>query len=140
MLEDLTKRPHIRPVVLQRLGRSARIQSRRYRHGRVRGRSRSPPFDFGLGAAERELFEAQLAFEAGEAQKAGTTAYRAMLHAAKALVKLDDPNVPEDADRIVSEFRTHYFDTQKFWDPVCRRKIRAAIFSTRMRKSSVAYN
>jgi sulfite reductase (ferredoxin) len=93
---------------------------------------------FDLGAAERELFEAQLAFEAGESQKAGTTAYRAMLHAAKALVKLVDPDVPEDADRIVSEFRTHYFDTQKFWDPFAGGKF-AQYFFDAHEKAALPY-
>ena len=93
------------------------------------------PVQFGLGAAERELFEAQLAFEADEAQKAGTTAYRAMLHAAKALVKLVDPEIPEDAGRIVSEFRTHYYDTQKFWDPFAGGKFANYLFDAHQKAS-----
>src|ERR1700683_4730030 len=83
---------------------------------------------FDLGAAERELFEAQLAFEAGEAQKAGATAYHSMLRAAKALVKLVNPDISEDADRIVDEFRTQYYDTQKFWDPFAGGKFASYLF------------
>jgi hypothetical protein len=45
------------------------------------------PIDFELTAAEREVFEAQIAFESGQIEKAAQTAYGAMLHAAKALVK-----------------------------------------------------
>ena len=48
---------------------------------------------------------------------AGRTAYLAMLHAAKALVKLSYPGVPDDPDEIVAQFRVRYYDTQKFWDP-----------------------
>jgi sulfite reductase (ferredoxin) len=75
------------------------------------------PVDFGLAAAERELFDAQLALEKGEAQKAGAGAYRAMLNAARALVLAENPDIKDHPDQIVSEFRTRYYDTQKFWDP-----------------------
>jgi sulfite reductase (ferredoxin) len=75
------------------------------------------PVEFELAAAEREVFEAQVAFEKGETQLAGRTAYRAMLHAAKALVKVSYPGVPDDPEEIVAQFRVRYYDTQKFWDP-----------------------
>ncbi len=54
------------------------------------------PFDFEMAAAERELFEGQLAFEAGNIEEAGKKAYRAMLLAAKALVKIQNPNISDD--------------------------------------------
>ena len=73
--------------------------------------------EFDLAAAEREVFEAQVAFENGQFEQAGTTAYLSMLHAAKGLVKLEYPNVPDDPEQIVAEFRTRYYDTQKFFDP-----------------------
>ena len=75
------------------------------------------PFDFEMGAAERELFEGQLAFEAGETQSAGMKAYQAMLRAAKALVVIQLAHVSDDASEIVAEFRKRFFDTQLFWDP-----------------------
>ena len=74
-------------------------------------------FDFDIAAAEREWFEGQLAFEKGEVQQAGRKAYQAMLLAAKALVKLETQNVSDDPEQIVSEFRTRFYDTQKFFDP-----------------------
>ncbi len=74
-------------------------------------------FDFDIAAAEREWFEGQLAFERGEVQQAGRKAYQAMLLAAKALVKLETQNVSDDPEQIVSEFRTRFYDTQKFFDP-----------------------
>ena len=40
-----------------------------------------------------------------------------MLLAAKALVKIQNANVTDDSNQIVSEFRTRFFDTQLFWDP-----------------------
>ena len=74
-------------------------------------------FDFDIGAAEREWFEGQLAFEKGEVQQAGKKAYQAMLLAAKALVKVETQNVSDDPAQIVAEFRNRFYDTQKFFDP-----------------------
>src|SRR5258705_1344288 len=73
--------------------------------------------EFDLGAAERELFEAQVKWDSGQVEQAGATAYHSMLRAAKALVKLESPNVTDDPREIVGEFRTRYYDTQKFFDP-----------------------
>ncbi|PYX88665.1 MAG: sulfite reductase, partial [Acidobacteria bacterium] len=61
--------------------------------------------EFDLAAAEREVFEAQLAFEKGQAEQAGKTAYHSMLRAAKALVKLNTPNLTENPEQIIAEFR-----------------------------------
>jgi len=87
------------------------------------------PVEFGLGAAEREVFEAQLAWEKGQAEQAGKTAYHAMLQAAKALVMSDYPLISDDPDRIISEFRTRYYDTQKFFDPFAGGKFAHYLFA-----------
>jgi sulfite reductase beta subunit-like hemoprotein/uncharacterized protein (UPF0332 family) len=84
--------------------------------------------EFDLGAAEREVFEAQVAFENGRIEQAGKTAYGAMLHGAKALVKISNSAVSEDADEIVAEFRKYYFDTQKFFDPFAGGKFAQYLF------------
>src|SRR5580704_11194854 len=97
------------------------------------------PVDFELTAAEREVFEAQIAFDGGQIEKARDTAYHAMLHAAKALVKLAEPGISDDADRIVSEFRTLYFDTQKFWDPFAGGKFASYLFDAHD-KANEAYS
>jgi len=73
--------------------------------------------EFDLAAAEREVFEAQVAFEKGETERAGNLAYHSMIRAAKALVKIENPDVPDEPERIVCEFRTRFYDTQKFFDP-----------------------
>ena len=91
--------------------------------------------EFDLAAAEREVFEAQLAFESGETEQAGRTAYQSMLHAAKALVKISYPQISDDSDQIVSEFRTRYYDTQKFCDPFAGGKFANYLFDAH-RKSS----
>jgi sulfite reductase (ferredoxin) len=73
--------------------------------------------DFDLAGAEREVFEAQIALEAGHVQQAGESAYRAMLRAAKGLVRLEFADVSDDPNQIVEEFRARFYDTQKFFDP-----------------------
>jgi sulfite reductase (ferredoxin) len=96
------------------------------------------PVEFELTAAEREVFEAQVAFENGEVEKAGKTAYLAMVHAAKALVKLSYPGISDDRDEIVSQFRVRYYDTQKFWDPFAGGKFANYLFDAH-RKSNEPY-
>ena len=85
--------------------------------------------EFGLAAAERELFEAQLAFEKGDAEKAGAAAYHSMLTAAKALVQVENQNVGNDPDQIVSEFRQRYYDTKLFFDPFAGGKFAGYLFA-----------
>jgi sulfite reductase (ferredoxin) len=96
------------------------------------------PVDFGLGVAEREVFEAQLAWDQGQIEQAGKTAYQAMLQAAKALVKADFPLVSDDPDRVIEEFRTRFYDTQKFFDPFAGGKFAHYLFDAR-KKSDQPY-
>jgi sulfite reductase (ferredoxin) len=85
--------------------------------------------EFGLAAAERELFEAQLAFETGEAAQAGAAAYHSMLSAAKALVQVQNQNIGNDPDQIIAEFRQRYYDTKLFFDPFAGGKFAGYLFS-----------
>jgi len=85
--------------------------------------------EFDLGAAEREVFEAQLLFEKGNIQQSAKMAYTAMVHAAKALVKLELADVSDDPDRIISEFTTRFYDTQKFFDPFAGGKFAHYLFA-----------
>jgi sulfite reductase (ferredoxin) len=94
--------------------------------------------DFGLAAAERELFEAQLAHETGEVGVAGRSAYRAMVTAAKALVQMENADVGDDPDQIVAEFRTRYCDTQVFFDPFAGGKFANYLFDAH-RKAGQQY-
>jgi sulfite reductase (ferredoxin) len=73
--------------------------------------------EIGLAEAERELFEAQLLLESMDAAGVARGARKSMLQAARALTREKSPNLSEDADEIVSEFRKHYYDTQVFFDP-----------------------
>jgi sulfite reductase (ferredoxin) len=73
--------------------------------------------EIGLAEAERELFDAQLLLETKDAAGVARGARKSMLHAARALTREKSPNLSEDPDEIVSEFRKHYYDTQVFFDP-----------------------
>ena len=85
--------------------------------------------DFDLAGAERELFEAQIALEGGHIQQAGEFAYQAMLRAARGLVRLEFADISDDRDQIVDEFRTRFFDTQKFFDPFAGGKFAQYLFA-----------
>jgi sulfite reductase beta subunit-like hemoprotein len=71
---------------------------------------------FTLAASEREIFEAQIWFDAGDLQKAATLAYDAMVRAAEALVKMQDDGATSDQENIVAQFRRLFCDTQLFYD------------------------
>jgi sulfite reductase (ferredoxin) len=76
-----------------------------------------PFVEFGLAASEREVFEASVLLDEGQNLAASQRAYSAMLQAAKALTKQRNPNLGDEADEIVREFRAHYYDTKLFFDP-----------------------
>ena len=91
--------------------------------------------DFDLAGAEREVFEAQVALEEGQADKAGKLAYQAMLRAARGLVKLENPNISQDADQVVGEFRIRFYDTQKFFDPFAGGKFAHYLFAAQQKSN-----
>lgn len=72
--------------------------------------------EFGFRDAESSAFEAQLLLEEGKYKEADHKAYEAMLTAAKTLVRIQNPDVPNDANTIVNEFRTRFVETKLFWD------------------------
>ena len=85
--------------------------------------------EFDLAAAERQLFEAQVALEDGYVEQAGETAYRSMVQAAKALVKIEASTIADDPTQIVKEFRVRFYDTQKFFDPFAGGKFAHYLFT-----------
>jgi sulfite reductase (ferredoxin) len=91
------------------------------------------PIDFDLADAEREVFEAQVAWDSDQPEQAGKLAYQAMLRAARGLVKFEDPNISQDSDQIVGEFRTRFYDTQKFFDPFAGGKFAQYLFAAQQR-------
>ncbi|HEX4772259.1 MAG TPA: nitrite/sulfite reductase [Bryobacteraceae bacterium] len=73
--------------------------------------------EFELTACEREAFEAQLALERGESEKAADGAYHSMLHAAASLLDWRFIAHTADPNNIAEQFRIHFYDTQLFFDP-----------------------
>lgn len=86
--------------------------------------------DFGLADSEREVFEALIALEQGNAGQASELAYSAMLHAAKALVRMQTVDIAEDPESIVGEFRTRFHDTALFHDKYAGAKFAQFLFRT----------
>lgn len=89
------------------------------------------PFaQMGLAASEREVFEAQIFLEEGDATKAAERAFSAMLQAARALTREKNPNVGDDPPEVVSEFRKHLYDTKVFHDKYAGGKFAHYFFRT----------
>jgi sulfite reductase (ferredoxin) len=88
-----------------------------------------PLVEFGLQASEREVFEAQLFFDAGDLDRAKEMAYRAMLTAAKALVKTEFLDITDEPGHIVGEFRTRFHDTKRFHDKFAGPKFANYLFA-----------
>jgi sulfite reductase (ferredoxin) len=87
-------------------------------------------FQFETSAAERMVFQAQLLLDAGEPQKAGPMAYKAMIKAAKALVQIEYDDVTEnDPDEIIDEFKERFCDTNLFMDPYAGGKFAQFLFA-----------
>jgi hypothetical protein len=61
-----------------------------------------------------------------------------MLQAARALTKEKNPNLSEDADEIVREFRTHLVDTKLFLDPYAGAKFAQYFFRAHEDRSKAA--
>ncbi|HET9931050.1 MAG TPA: nitrite/sulfite reductase [Polyangiaceae bacterium] len=83
---------------------------------------------FGLAASEREVFEAQVLLDEGKIREAADRAYSAMLQAARALTRQQNPNLGEDPGEIVNEFKARLVDTKVFWDPFAGAKFAQYLF------------
>ena len=94
--------------------------------------------EFDLAAAERELFESQVAWESGQITQAAAMAYQSMLRAAKALVKIETQNIADDPAQIVREFRLRFYDTQKFFDPFAGGKFAQYLFAAQEKSAQPA--
>lgn len=81
-----------------------------------------PFVEFGLQTSEQEQNEAQDHHDGGRHKEAGELAFKSMLTAAQALVRHLGPEVRDDADDIVGQFKTHLNDTKLFWDPFAKGK------------------
>ncbi len=52
-----------------------------------------------------------------------------MVRAARALVKIENANISDDAGSVIGEIRTRYYDTQKFFDPFAGGKFAHYLFA-----------
>jgi len=84
--------------------------------------------DLELSAAESIAFEAQIALEEGDLARADDRAYAAMLAGARALVRTEWADVPDDPDAIVSEFKTRFYDTERFFDRFVKGRFARPLF------------
>lgn len=66
--------------------------------------------------ADSQAFDAQIALEEGDFETAEELGYKAMLSAARALVRTEYIDVTESPDDIVAEWRKRFFDTERFFD------------------------
>ncbi|MEO6574125.1 MAG: nitrite/sulfite reductase [Polyangiaceae bacterium] len=91
--------------------------------------------EFGLAAAERETFEAQLRLDAGDVASASRLAYSAMIQAAKALVKTKNIDTTDDAS-VVDRFRESLVETKQFSDPYAGDKFAQFLFQLHEQSST----
>jgi sulfite reductase (ferredoxin) len=71
---------------------------------------------------EAEVFEAQVALDEKDPDAAEAHAYKAMLLAARALVRTEFIDVTEDPDNIVEEWKHRFYDTKLFFDRFAKGK------------------
>ena len=86
-------------------------------------------FSMNIAQAEGTAFEALIALDEGDYQQADEKAYKAMLQAARSLVLNQFLDVGDDPARIVSEFRTRFYDTELFFDKYAKGKFAHYLFN-----------
>ncbi len=84
--------------------------------------------EFGLSAAEREVFQGLLELDRGDAEAAAAKAHAAMLQAARALITTENIDIGNEPDEIVGEFRHRFCDTELFFDPYAGAKFANYLF------------
>ncbi|MDA0334960.1 MAG: nitrite/sulfite reductase [bacterium] len=83
---------------------------------------------FELGAAEREVFEAQILLDENNFSGAYTMAFKAMVAAARALVRSQFLDVSDAPDTVIAEFRTRFVDTGLYFDTYAKDKFARYLF------------
>ena len=136
MFEDLTKVPSYEE---DRAFYSDWGDPREYTHGdRGRGECAGEVVslvDFTLSEAEREAFEASVLLDEQKPEEADAMAYRAMLSAARALVRTQFLDLPDEPDPIVTEFRKRFYDTELFFDRFAKGKFANYLFNRHEREN-----
>jgi sulfite reductase (ferredoxin) len=83
---------------------------------------------FEMAAAERLVFEGQMSLDEGDFARADAHAYDAMLQAALSLVKEEFMDVPNEPNKVVTEFRTRFYDTNLLGDRYAGSKFAQYLF------------
>lgn len=85
-------------------------------------------FSMEVTRAEAELFDAIIALDEHNYALADERAYRAMLLAARSLLRGQGVDCTDDPDQIVRDFRTRFYDTQLFFDKYAKGKFAEYLF------------
>ncbi|MEE4378464.1 MAG: nitrite/sulfite reductase, partial [Candidatus Competibacteraceae bacterium] len=99
-----------------------------------------PRIHFDLQTAEQVHFEAQLQFDDGNYQAADETAYKAMLEAAKGLIRLQFLDVADDPDTVVAEFKQRFYDTELFFDKYAGGRFAQYLFKRHKERGERVYD
>lgn len=86
-------------------------------------------FAIEIAKAESEGFEALIALDDGDYAQADAQAYRAMVLAARALVRTRFLDVGDDPENIVREFKERFYDTELFFDRFAKGKFAEYLFT-----------
>lgn len=85
-------------------------------------------FSMEISRAESTHFEALLALDDGDFATADRNAYKAMVLAARALVRTKYLDVGDDYNDIVQEFRSRFYDTELIYDRFAKGKFARYLF------------
>lgn len=72
--------------------------------------------DFGLQTAEREVFEAQVKLDEKDYKTSANMSYQSMLRASQALIKHFNPDISNDPEEVMGEFKQRIFNSGTFND------------------------
>jgi len=78
--------------------------------------------EFELQVAERISFEAQIALDEEKYIDAKEKSFQAMLQAARALIRTENYDIPDNPELIIKEFKSRFYDTKKFYDKYAKGK------------------
>ena len=85
-------------------------------------------FSMEISKAESTQFEALLALDDGDYKLADEQAYKAMVLAARALVRTKHLDVGDDYNTIVDEFRSRFYETELIYDRFAKGKFARYLF------------
>jgi sulfite reductase (ferredoxin) len=94
-----------------------------------------PFVEFGLQEAQQQLHDAQDALDAGRPELAAAGGFKAMVTAAKALVRHLEVQVTDDPDDVVALFKEHLHDTELFHDPFAKGQFGMYLLKTHAERS-----